>query len=383
VLKLNKNLYGQKQAGRVWNKHLVRKLKSIGFKQSMIDECVFYRGQCIYVLYTDDSILTGPTDEDLDQVIADMKAAKLDLTVEGDISDFLGVNIDRKPDGTIHLTQPHLIDSIMVCMRLQEDIGKVKNIPAAASRILKAHKDSLPHDGSFNYRQVIGKMLYLEKSTRPDIAYAVHQCARYASDPKVEHAQAVRWIARYLKGTRDKGLILHPSDHSFECFADADFAGNWDPQDTSNPDTARSRSGFIIKYAGCPVFWASKMQTEIALSTTEAEYIALSTALREVIPMMELIEEMRVEGFGMMATTPTVYCKVFEDNSGAVELATVHKTRPRTKHLNVKYHHFRQFVDDGSIKVQGIGTDEQQADLLTKPLSEQIFVAHRRSISFW
>jgi len=290
MLKLKKILYGQKQAGRVWSKHLVRKLKSIGFKQSVIDECVFYRGQCICVLYTNDSIFAGPTDEALDQVIADMKAAELNLTVEEDISDFLGVNIDCRADGTMHLTKPHLIDSILVCMSLQEDMGKVKNIPAAASPILKAQKDSLPHDGKFDYRKGIGKMLYLEKSTRPDITYAVHQCTWYASDPKVEHAQAVRWIAWYLKGTRDKGLILHPSEHSFECFANAEFAGNWDPQDTSNPDTARSRSGFIIKYAGCPVLWASKMQTEIALSKTEAEYIALSTALREVIPMMELIE---------------------------------------------------------------------------------------------
>jgi len=146
-------------------------------------------------LYTNNSILVGSTDEDFDQVIADMKVADLDLTVEGDISDFLGVNIDCKADGTIHLTQPHLIDFIMVCTRLQEDVGMVKNIPTAASRILKAHKDSLPHDNSFNYRQVIGKMLYLEKSTRPDISYTVHQYARYSSDPNIEHAQALWWIA--------------------------------------------------------------------------------------------------------------------------------------------------------------------------------------------
>jgi hypothetical protein len=100
ALKLNKNIYGQKQAGRVWNKPLVRKLQSIGFKQSAVDECVFYRKKCIYVLYTDDSILAAPTDKELDEVVKDMKAAGLDLTVEGDISDFLGVKIDRKDDGT-------------------------------------------------------------------------------------------------------------------------------------------------------------------------------------------------------------------------------------------------------------------------------------------
>jgi hypothetical protein len=383
VLKLNKNLYGQKQAGRVWNKHLVSKLKEIGFKQSQVDECVFYRGKCIYVLYTDDSILAGPTDKEIDAVINDMKKAKLDLTVEGDVSDFLGVKIERKDDGTVHLTQPHLIDSILECLRIKDDKGKTKTTPAASSRILGAHKESLQHDSSFDYRKVVGKMLYLEKSTRPDIAYAVHQCARFASDPKVEHAKALRWIGRYLKGTRDKGLILKPTQHSFDCFADADFAGNWNPNATDDPATAKSRSDFLIKYAGCPVFWASKMQTEVSLSTTEAEYIALSSALRECIPLMELVTEMRLEGFDMEATTPTVHCRAFEDNSGAIELATVHKTRPRTKHLNVKYHHFRQFVDDGTIAVEAISTELQQADLLTKPLPELVFCLHRQAIMGW
>jgi hypothetical protein len=380
VLQLLKNLYGQKQAGRVWNKHLVSKLKSIGFKQSAIDECVFYKGQCIYVLYTDDSILAAPTDKDLDQVIQEMKDSGLDLTVEGDVSDFLGVKIDRQPNGEVHLTQPHLIDSILELLNLQEDKCKVKTIPAAASRILLGHKDSQQHDNSFDYRQLIGKMLYLEKSTRPDIAYAVHQCARFASDPRVEHAKAVRWIGRYLKGTRDKGLILKPLEQSFECFVDSDFAGNWDPRDTIDPATAKSRSGFIIKYAGCPIVWASKMQTEVALSTTEAEYIALSTALRECIPLMSLLKEMKREGFNLKVTRPRVHCKVFEDNSGAVELATVHKTRPRTKHLNVKYHHFRHHVDSGEIEIASIRSDEQQADLLTKPLSEELFERHRAKI---
>jgi hypothetical protein len=91
---------------------------------------------------------------------------------------------------------------------------------------------------------------------------------------------------------------------------------------------------------------------------------------------MELVTEMKTEGFDMQATTPTVHCHAFEDNSGAVELAMVHKTRPRTKHLNVKYHHIRQFVDDGTIVVEAISTELQQADVLTKPLPENTFCSH-------
>jgi hypothetical protein len=107
-------VYGQKQAGRVWNKYLVTKLtKELKLVQSKTNECVFYRGTTMYVLYTDDSILAGPDKKEINQIIQDMKRVKLDITVEGGLEDFLGINIDRQKDGTIHLTQPHLIDQIL------------------------------------------------------------------------------------------------------------------------------------------------------------------------------------------------------------------------------------------------------------------------------
>jgi len=201
VLKIHKNIYGQKQAGRVWNKHLVSKLKSIGFHQCKTDECVFTRGSSIYVLYTDDSILTGPDEAELDQIVQDMKNAGLDLTVEGDVSDFLGVNIQRHPDGTVHLTQPHLIDSILEELGLHGENVKGKSTPAASSKLLSGHKDCPEFDGHFNYRRVIGKLNYLEKSTRPDIAFAAHQCARFCVDPRQPHMDAIKWLGRYLRAT--------------------------------------------------------------------------------------------------------------------------------------------------------------------------------------
>jgi hypothetical protein len=114
VLELHRNVYGQKQSGRVWYKYLTERLiKRVGFTQSKVDECVFYRGKVMYVLYTDDSILAGPDEAEIDKVIEDIKQAGLDITIEGDLQDFLGINIDRKEDGSIHLTQPHLIDQIL------------------------------------------------------------------------------------------------------------------------------------------------------------------------------------------------------------------------------------------------------------------------------
>jgi Reverse transcriptase (RNA-dependent DNA polymerase) len=172
VLKIHRNIYGQKQAGRVWNKFLVRKLVTkLGFKQSRVDECVFYRGNVLYVLYTDDSLIAGPDPDEINQVIQELQdKAKLSITVEGDLADFLGVNIERKKDGTIHLSQPHLIDQILEDLRLKDEEVKVKTTPAATSKLLCRHSDSPSFDNSFNYRSVIGKVNYLEKASRPDIS---------------------------------------------------------------------------------------------------------------------------------------------------------------------------------------------------------------------
>ncbi len=122
----------------------------------------------------------------------------------------------------------------------------------------------------------------------------------------------------------------------FECCCDSDFSGLWNKEFTPvDPTTAKSQSGWIIFYAGCPVSWASKLQSQVALSTTEAEYIAMSQALPNVIPVMNLIQEMREQEFQVICTKPYVNCKVFEDNSGALEIARLPKLRTRTKHINV------------------------------------------------
>ena len=385
VLKLNKNVYGQKQAGRVWNKFLEKKLiNEVGFTKSKYDECVFYKNKTIYILYTDDSILAGPDKDEINQIIRDIQEAGLDITKEGDIKDFLGVNINKKNDGSVELTQPHLIDQILEDLKMKEDVLKEKETPAKTSQILHRGEGTKPFDNSFHYRSVIGKLNYLEKGTRSDISYITHQCARFTESPKEIHAKAIRWVARYLKGTRNKGLILKPDrQKGLELFVDADFAGNWDKNDTHNPDTARSRHGYIIKFMGCPVVWKSQLQHEIALSSTESEYTGLSYALREAIPIMGLVQEMNEKGYIPQYDQPKVYCQVYEDNSGALEMASVHKYRPRTKHLNVKLHHFRDYVDRGEIKIAPINSSDQEADYLTKPVTVDILRKLRARVMGW
>ena len=385
LLKIHRNIYGQKQAGRVWNQYLVNKLtKEIGFKQSKIDECLFYKGNVIYVLYTDDSLLAGPNKNEVDEIIKQMKRAKLDITDEGNIEDFLGVNIERRDDGSVKLSQPHLIKQIISDLKMDAHNLKIKDTPAASSKILSKFPKSQDFDRSFHYRSVIGKLNYLEKCTRPDIAYAAHQCARFTENPKVEHGKAVRWLVRYLAGTMDKGIIMTPKhDKDLQMFVDADFSGNWNKAESIDRDTARSRHGYVVTYNGCPLMWKSQLQTEIALSSTESEYVGISCGLRDVIPIMRTLEEMKSLGFPIGCVDSKLYCRVFEDNSGALEMAKVHKYRPRTKHMNVKYHHFRDYVSRGEVTLHAISTDDQPADMLTKPLNATILSKHRRVIMGW
>ena len=139
------------------------------------------------------------------------------------------------------------------------------------------HTESEAHSGSYNYRSVIGKLNYLEQATRSDISYITHQCARFTSDPKVEHAKSLICLGLYLKGTRDKGFTLKKTKgKDMEVFIDADFAGNWDSKESQDRDTSRFRHEYIVAYQGCPIILKSQLQTYIAFSSIESEYTGLS-----------------------------------------------------------------------------------------------------------
>ena len=212
---------------------------------------------------------------------------------------------------------------------------------------------------------------------------AVHQAAKFSNNLKASYDTAVKRIGKCLLGSEDKGLTHEPDvEKGLEVFVDADFAGGFEKSTAEDPASVHSRTGFVIKYAGCPIVWKLKLQTEIALSTTEAEHIALSTALREVIPIMHLLREL-----GTVMNTPecskSMKYAVFEDNNGALELANAPKMRPRTKHIAIKYHHFRTCVQNGDIKIVKVDATEQEADFLTKPLVQQLFCYLRQKVMGW
>ena len=179
------------------------------------------------------------------------------------------------------------------------------------------------------------------------------------------------------------GMIFTPDQSKgIECYVNADFGGGWNSIDSNCPANVLSRTGYVIMYCGCPLVWSSKLQTEIALSTTEAEYIALSQSMRELIPLIGMLSEISPV-FGVVKRPPNIKCSLFEDNNSCLTLAKAPRMNPRTKYISLKYHHFRSYVAQGIVQIFPIDTLEQPADLLTKPLDLVSFLKHRLTIMGW
>jgi hypothetical protein len=277
-----------------------------------------------------------------------------------------------------------LIDRIITAMGLDE--ANVVQTPAEYGALPK-DLNGTDCQEEWNYRSVLGMLLYL-CHTRPDVQFATSQCARYTSDPRHSHEIALKRIGRYLKGTRTRGLVLNADDGlEIELFVDADFAGLHGYEDPDDPTSTRSRTGYVICIAKCPVLWVSKLQTETALSTMHAEYIALATAMRDLIPFKRIAEE--VCGHMNLSDEKLAVIKantvVHEDNSGALTLAKLEPGRstPTSKFFNVKYHWFREQLKPNNIEMRKVSSGEQLGDIFTKGLRTVLFRLMRFKLCGW
>ena len=342
----------------------------------------------IVLTYVDDCIIVGPSMDNIDSFVKSMKNGpeKFILTDEGDIDKFLGIEITHLDDKRFKIAQPFLIDRIVSLLNLnQNDFGFETNTKATPVGKPLLNKDlaGKPRKESWNYRTTVGMLTYLQGNSRPEISMSVHQTARFCNNPKLSHEKAIKRLGRYLMHTRDEGIIYNPDiSKGLECFVDADFAGGYTPETADDAANLMSRTGMIIMYANCPIYWRSSLQTEIALSTAEAEYIALSSALREVLPLMTMMEEI-ADVFPLHINKPNFVCKVHEDNQSCIKMATGTKFSPRTKHIALKYHHFKTHVKSGRIDISYTPTDQQLADLLTKPLPSESFFTLRYMLCGW
>ena len=339
----------------------------------------------LILVYVDDCIILSRDQKSIDMFINTLKYGpeKFAFTDEGSLDKYLGVEIERLSDKTgFTMTQPFLIQRILEAAKIDSRMTNSRPTPVVGP-LLSKDEDGPDRKHDWKYRTLTGMLGYLQGTSRPDISMATHQCARFNSCPKLCHERAVKRICKYLLDTKDKGIIFKPDPtKGLECHVDADFAGGWASGEHSNPEALLSRTGFVISYAGCPIYWCSKLQTEICLSTTEAEYVALSMAMREVLPFLNLMGEIKTF-LPVTEKDPDFFCTVWEDNRSTIKVAESPKFTPRTKHIALKYHHFRQFVSNGTLKINPIDTLEQTADIFTKPLDQAKFEYLRKKLCGW
>jgi hypothetical protein len=318
-------------------------------------------------------------------LIVGLKNLKFDLTIDGSFTKFLGIQFEHS-NTSITMTQTGLIN------RIADATGMADcnpNWTPTTQEALGTDPEGENMKDSWNYRSIIGMMLYLSTNTRPDIAFAVSQAARFSNAPKQSHATAVKTIVRYLVRTKNQGTIVYPTGKlDFKLFVDADFAGLYKREPDNLANSARSRTGYILSLGGFPLIWKSHLQTEISLSTLEAEYSALSSAIRALIPIRELLFETIETIVIPVQLSTSIICTVFEDNQGAYLLGNTHRITNRTKYFLVKYHHFWMYIDLESGNKRKIwlvkcSSENQGADFLTKGLPRPLFENNRLLIMGW
>jgi hypothetical protein len=381
-LKLVKSLYGLNIAPKLWYEHLFRGLKAEGFVPSQNEPCLLTRNGMMIVVYVDDAGIAARSEEEIDSFIESMRKQGFELKKEGTFNEFLGIKLERSDDRkTVTLTQKGLIQKILKATNMNDCTPS--SVPTSQLP-LGTDEDGEPMKENWGYNSIVGMLLYLTTNTRPDLSFAVSQVARFNSKPKQSHANAIKLILRYLKGSADKGLIVTPNDNlDLDCYVDADFAGLFRRERDDNPTAVKSRTGFVITLGGCPLIWKSQLQTEIALSTMEAEYAALSFSMRRLIPihslLVEVIDRLKLKKHPNLK----IKCTVFEDNNGCLSLANNHQLTSRTKHYLIKWHFFWHWVKMGVIKIVRVDTTEQLADIFTKGIARDLFEKLRKLLLGW
>lgn len=368
VCLLQKSLYGLKQAPRLWFGVLDKALGKFGLKNSSADKCIYVLRKndliLIAIVHVDDFIIGANSKNILEELGAHLgNLFKIRIVPP---TRFLGINIHRDRNAKrIFLSQEHMITKLTERFEMAD--VHPRTIPADPTKRLQANKhpksEGETWTSRYPYREAVGALLYLALSTRPDISYAVSQAAKYCQNPTSTHWEAVRQIFGYLNGTKDLGIWLGGQLSGIEGYSDAEFAG--DMNDRS------STSGSIFFFRGGPVAWSSKKQNCIALSTTEAEYVSTCEATKTAIWLRCLLQDFT----GVEQPVPML-C----DNQGAVKLVHNPEFHPKTKHIAVRYHFVRRAVEEKKISVNYVKSEDQLADIFTKPLPGPVFTRMRKRI---
>lgn len=356
VLKLDKSLYGLKQSSKCWNDEINKFLLSLGFKRSESDYCLYSvlcgENTLYLLLYVDDIILAGP-DLNIINVYKDKLCKEFEIKDKGKLQNFLGLEIEyNREEGIIKLNQRRYVESLL----------KKFGFEGCSSTAIPIDPGLKLNVSYINCRkpvkELVGCLMYLMLGSRPDISFSVNYFSRFQNENSEEVWVHMKRILRYLKGSMDANLIFtrNANATALECFVDADWGG--DVHDR------KSISGYIIKIFGNTVSWVTRKQNCVALSTTEAELVALCSAVQDCMWFKKVVNDFRIVINSI---------KIFEDNRGCICLIKNPENNRRVKHIDLKYHFVHELVKAGEITIEYINSKNQQADMLTKGLSKVQF----------
>lgn len=358
VCKLNRAIYGLKQAGHMWNVKLDAELRKFGLKKSKMDPCVYYNDKIIIAIYVDDFLFFYSNSRDLDQIRTYL-CEIFKMKDMGPARGCVGMRITQT-NTEIGLDQKTYVKNVLKRFGMEE----CNPIGTPSEMGEKLRTDCTKSEGiNVPYQEAIGSLLYLAQGTRPDISYAVNNASRFNSNHDESHWKAVKRIFRYVRGTIDYSLVYSKGQSDdLHGYSDSDWA--------SEESERKSCTGYLFKVGTGAITWSSGRQKTIALSSTEAEYMALAAAAQEVIWIQQLCQEIKLEING-----PTT---IFVDNSSAIKLAKSDGYRKRTKHIDLKYHFIREKIGNGIMDVKYCKTELMVADSLTKAVSKEktIFCAN-------
>ena len=362
VYKLNRALYGLKQAPRAWFERLSKFLLENGYSMGKADKTLFVKHHncnlIVVQVYVDD-IIFGATDHSLVLEFAKLMSQEFEMSMMGELTFMLGLQI-KQLDGGIFISQEKYARELVKKFGMED--SKEAKTPMATNIKMDLDDSGKKVDERI-YRGMIGSLLYLT-SSRPDIMLSVCVCARFQSNPKESHIGYVKRIIRYVKGSIGLGLWYPRVDHlDLVGYCDADYAG-------SQVDR-KSTSGTCQFLGRSLVSWFSKKQSSIALSTTEAEYIAAGCCCAQILWMRQTLAD-----YDLTFPPTTIWC----DSSSAIDLSKNPVLHYRTKHIDVRHHFLRDHVDKKDISFEYISTTQQLADIFTKPLDEKQFCFIRREL---
>ncbi|UYV63539.1 hypothetical protein LAZ67_2004579 [Cordylochernes scorpioides] len=323
-------------------------------ERSQYDPCVytFRKGKeyGILGLYVDDLIIAG-ADKTFNEKLASEIGRFVTLKEKGENEPFIGIEI-KKTEYGFDLSQAHYIDKILKKFALEE--CNIVQTPGDRDQSFDECQDSKPVDRTL-YQEMIGSLMYLATGTRPDISFNVSNLSRFCNDAREVHLTGVKRIYRYLKGTRDKMLRYKPSENSILVSTDASWCSTSD---------AKSYSGYTVKLGNNLISWRSKKQSLVALSTCEAELISICEGMCEVKWIKGLLEELCKD----MRTFLQRLKQIVNLLSSGLNLK---KITSRTKHINRKLYFVKDAVEEGTIDLEFVRSDEMEADLLTKSLPKE------------